>query len=290
MLARSLLATSPPPSRRCPWTSATDSSARRRRYTSALIAWSAGWSSAARAHSASWQARRRSPAVGDLDAPARRGRRRRRPGPRPRRRRTASAGRLEPGGVAVVPAPVEAPDVADHELGLVVGGAEVGQVGESVGDPHGVDDLVERGAGVHHAPPWRATRPSRAGRCRRARRRCGRAPAIGRPWAGQEQLGLEGDHPAQRDRPVGGVALHLLGVAGVGEHPDEQVAGRRSPGGRAPTPRRGRRSRPGRGGARSAVSAASRRCSVREGVVRVARTRWGRPASPPNWRWLITAL
>ena len=42
---------------------------------------------------------------------------------------------------------------------------------------------------------------------------------------GEQDLGSQRGHLAQRRSPVGQVALDLLGVAGVGECPDEQVAG-----------------------------------------------------------------
>ena len=56
----------------------------------------------------------------------------------------------------------------------------------------------------------------------------------GEAVAGQEQLGLERRHPAQRRRPLGGVALDLLGVAGVRARPDEQVAAAQGLGPRDP--------------------------------------------------------
>ena len=50
-------------------------------------------------------------------------------------------------------------------------------------------------------------------------------PSDGQSVGGQQQLGAQRGHAPQGERPLAGVALHLLGVAGVGEHPDEQVAG-----------------------------------------------------------------
>ena len=63
--------------------------------------------------------------------------------------RAASGAGLSDGRVPVPPAAVQAPDVAHHELGLVVDRPEVGTVGEVGGHRHGVEDLVEPGPGVH---------------------------------------------------------------------------------------------------------------------------------------------
>jgi hypothetical protein len=41
--------------------------------------------------------------------------------------------------------------------------------------------------------------------------------------SGQQHLRAQRRHLAKRDRPLGGVPLHLLRVAGVGRGPDEQV-------------------------------------------------------------------
>src|SRR5262249_61901433 len=43
--------------------------------------------------------------------------------------------------------------------------------------------------------------------------------------AGEQELRAELRHPAQRGRPIARVALDLLGIAGVGRGPDEEVAG-----------------------------------------------------------------
>ena len=53
-------------------------------------------------------------------------------------------GREEVVGLAVVPAAVAAPHVADQELGVVVDGSQVRLVGQVGRDGHLVDDPVER--------------------------------------------------------------------------------------------------------------------------------------------------
>src|SRR5439155_13221473 len=58
-------------------------------------------------------------------------------------------GGLEVGRVAVVPAPVQAPDVAHHELGVVVYRPQVGPLEEVGRGADGVHELVEAGALVH---------------------------------------------------------------------------------------------------------------------------------------------
>ena len=55
------------------------------------------------------------------------------------------------------------------------------------------------------------------------------APMTGKPWPGQEELGVQLEHAAQGGRPLPGVALHLLGIAGVGRGPDEEVAAAQHP-------------------------------------------------------------
>ena len=50
-------------------------------------------------------------------------------------------------------------------------------------------------------------------------------PAIGSPWAGRSSSRFQGGHLAQRRRPLERVALHLLGVARVGEDPGDEVSG-----------------------------------------------------------------
>ena len=54
--------------------------------------------------------------------------------------------------------------------------------------------------------------------------------------AGQEHLGAERGHLAEADRPLAGVALHLLRVAAVGAGPDEEVAGAEHLAARVPHP------------------------------------------------------
>ena len=55
---------------------------------------------------------------------------------------------LQVSGVAVVPAAVQTPDVADDELGLVVYGLQIRPVGERRGRLHGVEQFVETRAAV----------------------------------------------------------------------------------------------------------------------------------------------
>ena len=57
----------------------------------------------------------------------------------------------------------------------------------------------------------------------------------GQPVAGQEELGAQGRHAAQRRGPLRRVALHLLGIAGVGlaqmkRSPQHSDLGGRDPG------------------------------------------------------------
>src|SRR5271165_3201941 len=133
---------------------------------------------------------------------------------------------LEVGGIAVVPAAVEPPHVADYELRLVVDRLEVrfgGQVGER---PDSVDDLVEPRAGVHQRERLLDQRLQIGGG---AGQRLTDALGAddGRAVAGQQLISLSRSHLPQRGRPFGGVTLHLLRIPGVGGHPHEQVAGAR---------------------------------------------------------------
>src|SRR5699024_10508735 len=47
----------------------------------------------------------------------------------------------------------------------------------------------------------------------------------GQAVAGEHDFGAEGRHFTQAGGPLARVALHLLGIAGVGDCPDEEVAG-----------------------------------------------------------------
>ena len=150
------------------------SSPARRANTSARTRWAPASSGAAwTASSARWPARRRSPSAASAAA-----RSARTPGAAGQRGQLGGergvGRRLEVGRVAVVPAAVEAPDVADDELGLVVDGPQVGPFQQLGRRPHGVDDVVEAGALVHQRQRLRR-RGARAGpRCRRAPAGCGR--------------------------------------------------------------------------------------------------------------------
>ena len=104
------------------------------------------------------------------------------------------------------------------------------------------------------------------------------APTTGKPWPGSRTSGSSADHLAQGDGPLPGVALHLLGVAGVGRRPDEEVAAAQHLRARPPTSRCGRRSRPGRGGARRPTPPTSSVEALGVGAVGVAVL--GRPPQP----------
>ena len=123
--------------------------------------------------------------------------------------------RLEVGGVPVVPAAVVPPDVADHELGLVVDRPQVRLVEQGLRCTHRVDDLVETGARVHHAQRVVVQGLEELGGVLERL-----ADSIdtedGEAVSGEQRLGAEPGHRPQRDRPVLGVPLHLLGVPAVG--------------------------------------------------------------------------
>ncbi len=143
--------------------------------------------------------------------------------------------RLEMARIPVVPAAEQPPDVAHHELGLVVDRTQVGTVQQSVRRPHGGDDLVEGRPFVHHADRLVVE-------VLQQRRRLGqREPDPvgahdGEPVAGEQDLGVELGHLAERVRPLDGIALHLLGIAAVRRRPDEEVARAEDPAGRDPDP------------------------------------------------------
>ncbi len=132
--------------------------------------------------------------------------------------------RFEPGRVAVVPAAVHSPDAPDDELGLVVDGYEVrpGQTFRVDGDR--VDDRVEPGALVHQLEDVGDEPFEHVGYVLEDLTHESGAPdgeAVGR----EQQLGLARRHVPERSRPLQRIALHLLRVAGVGEHPGDEVAG-----------------------------------------------------------------
>ena len=123
--------------------------------------------------------------------------------------------RLEGGRVAVPPPAVLAPDRVHDELRLVVDRAEIGPGLQSLGGADGVDGVVEAAAGVHDR---QRLVDERIEEVRRVGQRL--ADPVGaedrEPVSGQEELGVEREHAAQGVRPLARVALHLLGVAGVG--------------------------------------------------------------------------
>ncbi len=136
------------------------------------------------------------------------------------------AGRLQMSGIAVVPAAVEAPEVAHDELRVVVDRTKVGPREQLWGRGHRVDDVFEPRTLVHESE----------GLGRERLEQCGRVDQHGpdpirsgdrQPVAGQQQLRrrFERRHLPQRGRPVLGIPLHLLGIAGVGRAPDDEVAG-----------------------------------------------------------------
>ena len=130
------------------------------------------------ASSARWPARRRSPAAASSDA-----RSASRAGAAGQRRHLGRDGgvgrRLEAGRVAVVPAAVEPPEVADDELGLVVDRAEV-RLLEQVGRRLDRVRRCRRGGRPRSSAPASARRATRAARRRRCRpARCGRRRGSG---------------------------------------------------------------------------------------------------------------
>ncbi len=137
--------------------------------------------------------------------------------------------------ISVVPAAEQPPDVADHELRLVVDGTEVRAVEERGGRPNRLDDLVERRALVHH--------PDRLGvevlQERRGFGEGGDDPVVSEDRhsvAREQDLGVECCHRPQCPRPLDRVPLSLLGVAAVRGRPDEQVAGTQDSAGGRPEP------------------------------------------------------
>ena len=147
---------------------------------------------------------------------------------------SAASGRLgcglEMGGVAVVPAAVQAPHVAHDELRVVVDRTKVGPREQFRGAATVWMMSSSRAPSFMSASVWAARESSRVAVSRRTARTRS-APAMGRPWPGSSSSGA-GSSAAispQRDRPVLRVALHLLRIPGVGGAPDDQVAGAQGP-------------------------------------------------------------
>ena len=140
------------------------------------------------------------------------------------RRQRAVAGRFEICGVAVPPAAVQAPDVADDELRLVVQRPQPGRLENRGIDLHGVDDVVQPLACVHHRQGLADQNIERVGHGFQHltdTRRAGDRQAMRR----QKQLCALRRHVSHRPRPFHRIALHLLGVPRVGKVPDEEVPG-----------------------------------------------------------------
>ena len=130
-------------------------------------------------------------------------------------------------------------------------------------------------APVHQRERLRLDRRRAARRCRSAPGGSGRRRRSAARARHSITSAPQPGHLAQRRRPVAGEALHLLRVAGVGHGPDEQVAGVQDPAARAPTSTWRRRSRRGRGAARTSRSPLAERQVVAVGDVRVAVRRSG---------------
>ena len=107
---------------------------------------------------------------------------------------------------------------------MVVDRLQVRLVAQVGGDLHLVEARVEILALVHDRQGLRLDRVEQVGGVGERR-----DDALGaedrQAVTRQHDLGSQGRHLAQRRRPVGEVALHLLRVAGVGDRPDEEVAG-----------------------------------------------------------------
>src|SRR5207302_6307706 len=131
---------------------------------------------------------------------------------------------LQVRGIAVPPAAVETPDVADDELGLVVDGAEVRSFKQVRRGAYRVEDVIEARARVHERDGLVVQRLEELrGLGERA------VDAVASPYrpavARAEEIGVERVHRPQRTRPVVRVALHLLRVTAVRRGPDEEIAG-----------------------------------------------------------------
>ena len=185
-------------------------------------------------------------------------------------RQRAARRRLQFARHAAVPAAEAAPQVAHDELGLVVHGPQIGLLRQRGGRADLLDDVVD---GLARVQALERLAHQRLEVARGIDERLAHARRAGdrQPVPGQQQLGPERGHRAQRRRPFDRVALHLLRIARVGRRPDEQVAGAQGLRVRAARPRCGRRSRPWRGAARGArrrsrARAARRRCRSAPGT------------------------
>ena len=136
--------------------------------------------------------------------------------------------RKEVVGLPVVPAAVSPPHVAHQELRVVVDGPQIRLVPQVGRHLDLVERPVQRAAGVHQRQRLPLDGLQHLGGVEQ-----GLADPVGaedrQPVAREHDLGVQARHPPQRRGPLPGVALHLLRVAGVGEGPDEQVAGVQDP-------------------------------------------------------------
>jgi hypothetical protein len=133
-------------------------------------------------------------------------------------------GRFQVRRIAVVPAAIHSPDVADHELGLVVDRTQVGALERLRRQMDGVEDLIETRALVHQGE--RFAHQSLEGGSDFAEDAANALAAGDRQAVGREQeFGFEGGHLAQRPGPLDRIALHLLWVPGVRKDPGDEVAG-----------------------------------------------------------------
>jgi hypothetical protein len=134
-----------------------------------------------------------------------------------------------------VPTAVETPDVAHDELRLVVQRRQVRLRQQVLRRADGVDHLIQARPAVHQRECLLTERFEHLSGVRQRR-----ADALtaddGEAVAGEEHLGAAFCHGAQGERPVAGIALHLLRVAGVRQHPDEEVAGAENATDRRPQP------------------------------------------------------
>ena len=127
-------------------------------------------------------------------------------------------------GIAVVPAAELPPQVAHHELRLVVHGFQIRLVEHGLIHLHGMHDVVQLGALIHHGEGLRHDALQRLGHFREHPADALR-PRDGQAVRGQKQLRPLCRHRPQRLRPFAGITLRLLRIAGVGEVPDEEVPG-----------------------------------------------------------------
>ena len=133
-------------------------------------------------------------------------------------------GRLETTRCTVPPATELAPDVTDDELGLVVEGPEAGLGQDVVGHVHAAHDRVEHLACVHHFDDL----GDETFECRSnvGEHRLDAIATLDRQAVRrQEQFRTTLGHRSKGRCPFDRISLNLLWIAGVGEVPDDEVAG-----------------------------------------------------------------